>query len=127
MDDRVIIALARCYTCTMQLRAARLCLNCEEIHDARECPVCSSNSFVYISRWVPTPERRQRPRPAPPANAETYRQLLATNVSQPATVRWVKRGALGVAVVSVAGWLWRRRPDEAPAAGLPPPRSDERP
>ena len=92
----------------MQLRSARLCLDCEEIHDAPECPVCGSESFAYITRWVPAPERRTRPRPVPTETAEAYRQLLATDARPPGHTRWVRRGAVGLAAVSVAGWLWRR-------------------
>lgn len=46
----------------MQLRTARLCLDCEEIHDSRQCPICASETFAYVSRWVPAPERRNQPR-----------------------------------------------------------------
>ena len=69
-----------------------------------------------ISRWVPAPERRKRPRPVPSADAEVYRQLLAADASQPKSMRWLKRGALGLTIVSVAGWLWRRSASEASAA-----------
>jgi hypothetical protein len=107
----------------MQLRVARLCLDCEEVHDSLECPVCSSESFAYISRWVPVPERRQRPRSEQEPlnnNAETYRQLLAADAGQPAMKRWVTRGAFGVAALGVAGWLLQRGnsgSQEEPPAG----------
>src|SRR5262245_32500541 len=29
----------------MQLRTARLCLDCEEVHEEQQCPVCASESF----------------------------------------------------------------------------------
>src|SRR5580765_5257271 len=93
----------------MQLRVARLCLDCEEIHDQQICPVCSSESFAYISRWVPAPERRTHPRPVPShETADTYRQLLDGD-RQPGGRRWIKRGALGLAAVGIAGWLWSRK------------------
>jgi hypothetical protein len=38
---------------TLKLTTARLCLNCDEVHDARACPVCVSETFVYLTRWVP--------------------------------------------------------------------------
>ncbi len=105
----------------MQLRAARLCLDCEEVHDSLECPICSSESFAYISRWVPVPERRQRPRPEPdpqPSKAETYKQLLAADAVKPGMKRWVRRGAFGFAALGVAGWLLQRgggSPEKPPA------------
>ena len=46
----------------MQLRIARLCLNCEEVHDAQTCPLCASETFSYLKKWVPVEERRVRPR-----------------------------------------------------------------
>ncbi len=93
----------------MQLRTARVCLDCEEVHDSQQCPTCASETFAYLTRWVPVPERRQRPRPTEPANrdtVDTYRDLLA-----PARASgWsaVRRGALGLAIFGVAGWMWRR-------------------
>ena len=114
----------------MQLRVARLCLDCEEVHDSLECPVCSSESFAYISRWVPVPERRQRPRAeavqpdAEPSKAETYKQLLAADAVKPGMKRWVRRGAFGVAALGVAGWLLQRgggeSPEKPPARGNKP-------
>ena len=67
----------------MQLRTARLCLDCEEVHDSRQCPVCASETFAYVSRWVPTPERRTQPRtatapptPAPQAAAPSRKRAM---------------------------------------------------
>ena len=37
----------------MQLDSARLCLNCQEVHDSRHCPRCASETFAYLTRWVP--------------------------------------------------------------------------
>jgi len=93
----------------MQLHVARLCLDCEEVHEQQTCPVCSSESFVYISRWVPAPERRTRPREVPShETANIYRELLDRNTEAPTSRRWLKRSVLGVAVVSMLGWAWRR-------------------
>lgn len=92
----------------MQLRIARLCLDCEEIHDGQTCPVCGSESFAYISRWVPAPERRQKPRPVPAtADVETYRELLAPSAGRSPAMRWATRGAVGLAAVGLAQWIWR--------------------
>ena len=97
----------------MQLRTARVCLDCEEVHDAQQCPTCASETFAFLTRWVPVPERRQKPRATELANreaVETYREMLSP---QPST-GWglVRRGAVGLALVGVAGWMWRStRPD----------------
>src|SRR3954453_7972559 len=104
----------------MQLRVARLCLDCEEVHDQLTCPLCSSESFAYISRWVPAPERQANPRESSsPQTAEIYRQLLDPNAHKPGTNRWVTRGILGLGVAAIAGWAWRRMP---PANGNEKPQ-----
>src|SRR5436190_1306773 len=92
----------------MQLRVARICLDCDEVHDAQCCPLCSSEAFAYLTRWVPAPERRVRPRPTTSPEAEVYRQLIAP--ASPATHRgWLsKRNALGITAIALAGWVWRR-------------------
>src|SRR5688500_6325677 len=67
----------------MQLRVARLCLDCEELHDASKCPVCASETFAFLSKWVPAPERRAKARPpsAPQAAASaTSRMLVGVGV-----------------------------------------------
>lgn len=92
----------------MQLRLARLCLDCEEVHDAQKCPLCASETFVYLSRWVPVPERRTQPRP----QAEAPQRATATSKKQ-----LVGYGVLGVGLVGVAQWLikGRQRIEEAAA------------
>jgi hypothetical protein len=95
----------------MQLRVARLCLDCDEIHDQQMCPVCGSESFGYISRWIPAPERRTRPRPvATSPTATAYRELLAPE--PPGRSRWLRHGVLGVTAVSLVGWFWSRNAAE---------------
>src|SRR4051812_16666377 len=103
----------------MQLRVARLCLDCEEIHDQAACPICSSESFAYITRWIPQAEHapRQRvPVPAPTREAaETYRELITATPAPSAGRRWARRGAVALGAIGLASWAWRQ---SAPTGGL---------
>ncbi len=92
----------------MDLREARLCLDCEEIYLGQQCPVCASESFAFVSRWVPARERRTGPRPATSPEAAAYRRLLVADAVRPKALRLVKRGAVGLAAISLARWLWRQ-------------------
>jgi hypothetical protein len=104
--------------CDMQLHVARLCMDCDEVHDAQMCPVCSSETFAYISRWIPAPERRRRPRPPEPSEAvETYRELLSPEASRSGMGRWLRRGAVGVAALTAIGWAWQRHSAAASTDG----------
>ena len=97
------------YTDRMQLHVARLCLDCNEVHDAQDCPRCGSEAFAYLSRWVPAPERRLQTRTSSSPEAEVYRELIEPVVRRG---RLLKRGAVGISVLAVAGWLWRRSDDD---------------
>jgi len=96
----------------MQLRTARLCLDCEEIHDSQQCPSCASETFAFLTRWVPVPERQQkRPRTleaTSPETLDTYREMLHPGETGGGGWRALRRGALGLAIFGVAGWLWRQ-------------------
>jgi hypothetical protein len=107
----------------MQLHVARLCLDCQEIHAAAQCPACSSEVFAPLSRWVPPQERRARPRAAEDHDAaEAYRRLLGANNDEKAGSPWPKRIAFAVAAAGVGGWLWnrpRRGPSTSDRTGSP--------
>jgi hypothetical protein len=92
----------------VQLRLARLCHDCEEVHADQQCPVCASETFTFITRWVPVPERRKRPRPTTSPEAEIYRQLTRPDEDRPAGGRFLKRAAVGLTALGIAGWLWGR-------------------
>jgi hypothetical protein len=79
----------------MQLTTARLCLNCEEIHDAQTCPLCASETFVYLSRWVPHSRPESRPGIPPRVSPKV-----------------VQRAVIGGGVLSVIGfglYQWFKR------------------
>ena len=102
----------------MQLRTARLCLDCDEVHDAQQCPTCASETFAFLTRWVPVPDRPQKrprtPEVSAPETLSTYRELLHPEDQRGGGWRTLRRGALGLAIFGVAGWLWRQnaRPNE---------------
>jgi hypothetical protein len=95
----------------MQLRFARVCLDCEEVHDAQKCPVCASETFAFLTRWVPVDEQRRT------------RSLPQQQSAEAAgSGRWVKRGVAGVALVAAGQWLWRA---SRPANPAEPVRDEE--
>lgn len=76
----------------MQLGVARLCLNCEEVHDAETCPACASENYAYLTRWVPAVKQQRELRPK-------QRIILPTQT---------QRLIFGSAVLGVAAfWLGR--------------------
>jgi hypothetical protein len=84
----------------MQLRQTRLCLDCEELHRADRCPICASEAFVYLTRWIPADERRSRRREEPAPTAPT------PPAHAPGMSRWLARGAAGLVLVATGRWLW---------------------
>ena len=79
----------------MQLQVARLCANCENVHDERACPACGSETFTYLTQWVPTtkPDDPQ-PKPRPVGQVMTKRIILGSSILGLAAFwagRWSKR------------------------------------
>jgi hypothetical protein len=88
----------------MKLRSARLCLDCDEVHDAYRCPACTSESFAYITRWVPEPEREARQADTPPPTEEKDGDEQGRGGR-----RVLKNSLVGIAAVGAIGWLLGRR------------------
>jgi hypothetical protein len=109
----------------MQLLSARLCLDCEEVHDRQRCPVCASDSFTPISRWVPAEVKSRRPRPTTSPEVEAYRAI--TGVDPKASGRrLLKQGMLGLTAVGLIGWFMRSNGPGRAAAAAPAGGADER-
>jgi hypothetical protein len=52
----------------MRLVNSRLCLDCEEVHEEQHCPICGSESFAFMTRWV-TPSDTVSDSPGRPARS----------------------------------------------------------
>lgn len=61
----------------MQLRAARLCLDCEELFVGDRCPVCASEHYAFLTTWLPVEERRRWRRPKPALAPAAERRMTA--------------------------------------------------
>lgn len=103
----------------MRLRDARLCLDCDEVHDATICPVCGSESFTYISRWVPVPDAERPQRPQPSEQANVYRELLADDQAAGRGRKLLKGGLLGLTALGIAGWAWRSSRTNGKSSDVP--------
>ena len=77
------------------------------------CPSCASETFTYITRWIPAPERRQLPRPTTSKEAEIYRDLVGKDTPPSTGRRMLKGGVVGLTALGLAGWLLRKKPDES--------------
>lgn len=91
----------------MQLRTARLCLDCEALHEEQQCPVCASETFAYITRWIPVRGKRpQRKALAATEAVEAYAEITGAAPSRKGRI--VTGGLMGITVLGLAGWLWNR-------------------
>jgi hypothetical protein len=123
----------------MKLDAARLCLDCDEIHEEQICPACSSEAFAFLTRWVKTSgEHRVERRAAPvqpvvqqavthqhrtPEQIEAFRQLIEGKPEPAGGRGLMTKGVMGLAAVSLLGWAWRasaKKPDATRAQGPRP-------
>jgi hypothetical protein len=100
----------------MRLGIARLCLDCEEVHDADRCPVCGSETFAFLKRWVKpaAPPLKASPPPRQDTSAaervehvDAYEQLLKPERQRSRNGRLIAGGALGLAAVGLTRLAWR--------------------
>ena len=107
----------------MRLDDARLCLDCEELHDERECPACGSEAYAFLKRWIKTTgngsERRRDPSLAPPVPSlrqpppnedqlDAWRRIIEGRPAPPGKGKLVVRGLVGLAAMGLAGWAWSK-------------------
>jgi hypothetical protein len=104
----------------MQLRVARLCLDCEEIFVGDVCPVCASSHSAFLSNWLPVEERRRWRRPAQAPAAASAGRLAA--------LRQILRNIFGDGTpVKPSGPPRTRRADHIPAMNFDAPAKDAAP
>ncbi len=107
----------------MRLDDARLCLDCEELHDERECPACGSEAYAFLKRWIKTTgngsERRRDASLAPPVPSlrqpppnedqlDAWRRIVEGRPAAPGKGKLVVRGLVGLAAMGLAGWAWSK-------------------
>lgn len=85
----------------MQLRLARLCLDCEEIHEQPQCPLCTSETFAYLTRWVPAREGRPTARPVQTSPAAAVKRRGRSKA--------VGLGIAGIGILGLARWITKGR------------------
>jgi hypothetical protein len=96
----------------MHLGVARLCLDCHEVHEYDRCPTCTSETFVFLTRWVVLDDvsrDKTFERQLPSAAAEkiaVYRQML--NPQTPAG-KWLRNAGIFVAAGYLAQRLFAKR------------------
>ncbi len=121
------------YPDPMKLTSARLCLDCDEVHDEAHCPACGSESFAFLTRWVDPGGLRPAVRRSGPATdfdpdrLEAYRELTAPEPPARGTGRRVLRAVAGMATLGVAGWLWTTSRRAAPPPGGAPREAGDAP
>ncbi len=114
----------------MRLDDARLCLDCEELHNEHECPACGSEAFAFLKRWIKTTTSRPRvsstrdplapvdvvSREATSEQLDAWRQIVEGKAPEPRRGRLIARGLVGLAAMGLAGWAWTRagRKGDAP-------------
>ena len=122
----------------MRLDAARLCLDCEEVHDDQICPHCSSEAFAFLTRWIEPSAEPRVGRPARPRTVEldgstataeqveAYRQILSGEPA-PRRTGLLAKSMLGLAAFGLAGWYVRAaRQDTARTAPPAAPQAAAR-
>jgi len=113
----------------MKLATARLCLDCDEVHDEQQCPICGSESFAFLTRWVAAEEQRSAPKhgsavpQTDPGRLEAYRALTEPQAPRRRASQRLVGAVAGLATIGVAGWIWSvarqpsRRPPPDPGEG----------
>jgi hypothetical protein len=100
----------------MRLGVARLCLDCEEVHNDDRCPVCGSETFAFLKRWVKPVASLPKANPHAGQDVpvterleqlDTYEQLLKPDRQQSRKGRLIAGGALGLAFLGAARLAWR--------------------
>ncbi len=107
----------------VDLRRARLCLDCEVIFAGPQCPACASQSFVPITRWIRPTERRDVERPGE-APAATVPKKQRSGVLKKSL--YVGLGAYGVWKMLFQPARPRRRKPPAPGEPSGPPSDDSK-
>ena len=107
----------------MKLDVARLCLDCDEIHEDQICPACSSEAFAFSRAGSrppgntgsnggaapPVVQPAATHQARTPEQIEAFRQLIEGKPEKRPVAASSTKGVVGLAAVSLLGWAWRAR------------------
>lgn len=97
----------------VNLRRARLCLDCEAIFEGPQCPGCTSESYIPVSRWIrPSDLVAVESRPAPALPPAKSRGILKKSL-------YLGLGAYGVWKMLFEPPKPRKRKAAKEPAGIP--------
>ncbi len=97
----------------VDLRRARLCLDCEMVFEGPRCPACASESFVPLTRWIRPAERVER-------RVEAVAAAAAPN---PSKSRGLLKKSLFLGLGAYGAWKMLFEPSR-PAKRKPPARQN---
>ena len=101
------------------LEKARLCLECDTIHDLPSCPQCGCDTYYYVGHWIrPQPAPQPEPAPEPPPADRGIEPPKFETLHPPRGKRRILRKIVfaGAGLLAAYGLLFRpsRRKKEPP-------------
>ena len=96
--------------------------------DEDRCPVCTSEAFGFITRWVkvdapPRDASRRKAGPMSSARVDSYRQVLNPTTTRSTAARWLRKGGLVVAAGYLARLGWQIAAQRSRTSEGPPPNA----
>jgi hypothetical protein len=101
----------------IDLRRARLCLDCEAIFEGPQCPACTSESFVPVTRWI-------RPMDAPAREERSPARAVQPGATAAPRPKRLLKKSLYVGLGAYGMWKMLFEPAKSPKPRPRKPPSD---